>query len=193
VCAIGLVERRSGTNHSPASLPVWIAESYPHTMSFLRKIGITRYTTHDVTRLTCHMNHNVPAHANIAAFARHSPFVTFLARVRGFFLTQFERHVADFPGIDGEALFIGTVMHSIDHRQAPYLVDTRHFVPNDGEYDADHEWAAITLACFVDRPPLRCFECRLSHAPNAFFNQVYAYAAKVDARLASYMEACIAS
>jgi len=123
---------------------------------------------------------------------KYSKLGSFLVKVRNYFVTEFERHSEDFPGIDGEALFIGTVMHSIDHRLASYIVDTNHFVCGDSEFEADHEWAAITHACFVDRPPLRFFECRMSHAPNALFKKVYEYAKGIDARLASYMECCIA-
>jgi len=168
-------------------------ESYPDTMELLRRVGITRYTTHDVTRLTCHMNHNAPSHKHVHSYMKHSNFVSFTATARRHFLAEFERHREEFPGIDGEALFIGTVMHSIDHRQAPYIINTDHFVFDDPEFEADHEWAAVTLACFVDRPPMRCFECRVSHAPNALFKKVYEHAKRVDTRLASYMECCIAS
>jgi hypothetical protein len=117
----------------------------------------------------------------------------FIFLVRNKFLSLFAKYAVDFPGIDGEALFVGTVIHSIDHRQAPYYIDVDLFTANNPRYEGDHEWAKATINCFVDRPPGRLFECRFSHSPHPFFREVYAYAEKISPRLADYMEACIAA
>jgi len=169
-------------------------ESYPSTMQFIRWTGLASYITHDVTRLTCHMHHNVPNHGHLRRLQQSLPYVAFVVKVRSYFLEQFRRYQGDFKDIDGEALFVGTVLHSIDHSQAPYHIPIEHFAFSDSAaFDADHEWALWTISCFVDSPPGRLFEVRFSHAPHDFFRSVYKFAAQIDARLAGYMEACIAS
>lgn len=39
----------------------------------------------------------------------------FVVKVRALFLAEFANHKELFPGIDGEAMFVGTVLHSLDH------------------------------------------------------------------------------
>ena len=86
----------------------------PRTYEFLRKIGMTKYTTFDVTQLVQHQGpHTVPPHSHLQKLQKYSKFVTFVINVRGYFLKEFMKYQEDFAGIDGEALFIGTVMHSI--------------------------------------------------------------------------------
>ena len=167
-------------------------ESYPATMQCFRSLGLADFIDHDTTRLTCHMHHNVPSHAHLRGIQKYSEYLHFIILVRVKFLTEFQKHSTDFPGIDGEALFVGTVIHSIDHRQAAYCIDVGLFTSNNTRYDGDHEWAKVTSNCFIDKPPGRLFECRFSHAGHPFFKNVYDFAVTINPRLAGYMEACIA-
>ena len=168
-------------------------ESYPATMQYFRNVGLADFIDHDTTRLTCHMHHNVPSHAHLSDVRKFSPYLNFIYLVRAKFLTLFGKYANDFPGIDGEALFVGTAIHSIDHRQAPYYIDVGLFTSNNKRYDGDHEWAKATINCFVDKPPGRLFECRWSHAGHPLFKEVYDFAVTIDERLAGYMDACIAA
>ena len=168
-------------------------ESYPATMQSFRNLGLANYIDHDTTRLTCHMNHNVPSHAHLREVMHYSEYMRFIFCVRSRFLSEFQKCASEFPGIDGEALFVGTVIHSINHRQAPYYIDVANFTANNDRYVGDHEWAKATINCFVDKPPGRLFECRFSHADHRFFRTVYEYAVTIDPRLAGYMECCIAA
>ena len=106
-------------------------------------------------------------------------------------LKEFMKYQEDFAGIDGEALFIGTVMHSIDHIQCATQIDINNFRGTD-KFAADREFATLTQSCFVDKPPLRLFECRFSHAPHPFYRKVYQFASRIDLRLANIMECTIA-
>lgn len=36
-------------------------------------------------------------------------------KARAIFLAEFAKHKALFPGVNGEAMFVGTVLHSLDH------------------------------------------------------------------------------
>jgi len=55
-------------------------ESYPGVLELLRKVGITRYTTHDVIRLTGHQNHNVPSHKHVFALMKYSKLGSFFGQ-----------------------------------------------------------------------------------------------------------------
>ena len=50
----------------------------------------------------------------IRQLAPHSKFVDFVVRVRAFFVTKFQEHKDDFPGMHVETLFLGSVFHSVD-------------------------------------------------------------------------------
>jgi hypothetical protein len=185
-------------------------ESYPAVMELLRWFGLVSLNINELTtRLTCYVHHSVPNHQrnvsldgrgcpyrSLEKLRQHSETVEFIFRVRTTFLTEFVNYQSDFPGMDGEAHFIGTVMHSLDHRNGGRIVNNRVFTgKHPGKnpmYAATHEWASIAHACAVDRPPLRMFACSFKYAGHPFYRKVYKYAEKVNARLASYMEACIA-
>lgn len=168
-------------------------ESYSTTMQFFRDFGVANYIDHDTSRLTTHVNHNFPNHAHLSAGIEHSEYLRFIFMVRARFLSEFGKYAAnDFAGIDAEALFIGTVIHSIDHRQAVHCINVSNFTPADERFAADHEWAKVTFNCFTDRPPGRLFDCRFAHAQHPFFRNIYKYASSINPRLASYLEACIA-
>ena len=177
-------------------------ETYPLVVKLFKAVGITSYTSKNLSRLTQFMNHNVPNHnfQTCRGFAlqnlkAHSEAVSFLFKVRKFFLSALERYKEDFPAIDNEALFIGTVMHSLDHRNCSHYLDSRVFTNShpgkDPSFEVDHEFASITLSCAVDQPPGRLFSCSFRHAPHPFYQEVYEFAKGVNPRLAGYMEACI--
>ena len=44
-------------------------------------------------------------------------------------MEEFAKHKQDFVGIDQEALFLGTVVHSVDHLQAGYGYENFIFLP----------------------------------------------------------------
>ena len=86
-------------------------------------------------------------------------------------------------------------MHSVDHRNISHYLDSRAFSsPHPAKepgFEADHELAAITLSCAVDRPRGRLFACSFKDAPHPFYREVYQFAKSVNPRIAAYMEACI--
>lgn len=58
---------------------------------------------------------NVWQHSQILDLAKYSRFVKFVIKVRAIFLVEFDKYKGLFPGINGEAMFVGTVLHSLDH------------------------------------------------------------------------------
>jgi hypothetical protein len=83
-------------------------EGTPRVFELLRAAGVCRAGGSDVQ-----IGHGPiglpPAHAHIRRYEPYSEYVRFLLRTREHFLREFAHHRLDFPGVDGEALFIGTV------------------------------------------------------------------------------------
>jgi len=167
--------------------------AYPWLIECLNQMGITTVSK-KTTKLQLHINHNVPPHHDLQGLRERHTFSKFLIDVRRYFLVKFEKYAKDFAGIDGEALFIGTVMHSIDHRQAVYN-SVPILIPMDGhvdpEWQLDHENALIALNMSGAKPHYRPYENRYSHAPHPFYREVYEFARTIDQTLADMMEACI--
>ena len=57
----------------------------------------------------------VRSHPQVRKLFEHSQFVHFVTLTRSIFLEEFVKHKSSFPGCDGEAMFVGTVLHSLDH------------------------------------------------------------------------------
>jgi len=171
-------------------------EAWPFMVGFLSWLGLCRTPlTEDNTRLTIHLNHNVPEHASKMHEMLHIPYVQFVTDVRKYFMKQFDLYLGDFEGIDAEALFVGTVLHSIDHRVVAknfsrLLLTAEHAV--EPKFAADVEWGLYTCNLATDAPLGRPYENRFSHAAHPFFRKVFAFANEINPELASYMEACIA-
>jgi len=46
-------------------------------------------------------------------------------------MTRFEKYADDFPGINAEGLFLGSVFHSVDHAQFVHVLEARDLTPVD--------------------------------------------------------------
>ncbi len=68
----------------------------------------------------------IPNHSKILELAQYSPFADYVIKVRNKFMNSFEAHKQEFGGIDGEALFVGTVLHSLDHSVVVELMPPTH-------------------------------------------------------------------
>jgi len=170
------------------------ASLFPKFVGILRRLGVLRYTTRDVTRVVLHQGpHTVPPHGHLRHLTKDVQIVDFIVKVRKFFLAEFVKHKDYFPGIDGEALFIGTVLHSIDHCQGPYVLDDITDFRGSDEFLATRELATVILNCVTDNPRFTLFERRFSHAPHQFYRSVYQFAAKLHPRLADGLECTIAT
>ena len=71
----------------------------------------------DCVQVCFHRNilHGLSKHGQIRQLMAHSKIVDFVVKVRNFFLNTFEEYRSDFPAIDAEAMFAGTIIHSLDH------------------------------------------------------------------------------
>jgi len=66
-----------------------------------------------------------PKHKKVRELMPYSKFVQFVVQTRNFFMNEFAQCQADFPGIDGEALYLMSVFHSCDH--ASFLIAQRNW------------------------------------------------------------------
>jgi hypothetical protein len=120
-------------------------------------------------------------------------------RLRGEFLSLFREYVATpegaaaFFGITAEALFVGTVLHSLDHSLMGFLLPDPLFLCADDPAWRNMEMLGrVVRAGFVDSLPGLAFNVRCRDAPaGSFFARVYAVAASIDPTLADYMDCAI--
>ena len=126
--------------------------------------------------------------------APHSEFARFIGPVCKFFHKTFKDHTKEFKGVDPEALFIGTIMHSLDHTLMgwnvvdPLYLDAERCNPR---FRVMAELGRFVRAGFVDDLPGLLFNKNYSNAPTPFYQKVYKFAAKKNKKLADAMDCCI--
>jgi len=134
----------------------------------------------------------VGQHGNITDLMRYSRFVNFSVKVRTIFIKEFGRHKHLFPGIDGEALFVGTVLHSLDHTLMEWnLLDPLWLDIEDKKFGKMAELGRIVRVGFVEDVPFLYFNKRFKGSTHPFYQRVYERAAKIDKDLADNMDTCI--
>ena len=131
-------------------------------------------------------------HSAVRSLATCSDFVHFIIYVRRRFLQCFTKYTEDFPSTSGEALFLHTVMHGLDHaNMADTIKDPLWFEAEDPAFQNCAEMAQIVRACFVDDVPFLAFNRKFKNARHPFYREVYKYATTVNQRLADSMDCCI--
>jgi len=134
----------------------------------------------------------VAQHGNITDLVHCSRFVNFAVKVRSIFIHEFAKHKHLFPGIDGEALFVGTVLHSLDHTLMEWnLPDPLWLDVDDPKFGKMAEMGRIVRVGFVPDVPFLYFQKRFRGSKHPFYKKVYERAAKVDKELADNMDTCI--
>jgi len=133
-------------------------------------------------------------HPHLHEIANDSSVVRFVHKLRGKFLEIFAKHKKDFPGVDGEALFIGTVLHSLDHTLMAWNMKDVLWLDVDDpdpELSIMAEVGRFVRAGFVDDLPGLTFNQRFKDGPHQFYRDVYEAAAKLSVKLADVMDVCI--
>eukprot|EP00035_Acanthoeca_spectabilis_P014446 m.276285 g.276285 ORF g.276285 m.276285 type:complete len:221 (-) comp16141_c0_seq2:132-794(-) len=151
------------------------------------------YRTSIVQLLHLGMKNKVRSHHDLALLDQHSKLVHFVLRLRPVFISEFVKEKdAMFPGIDGEALFIGTVIHALDHAtferalaDALWL-DTTH--PRFGEMA---RLCAVLRVGFLEELPCLLTKIKLCDGPR-FYRRIFDAAMLIDGQLAGDLDACIA-
>lgn len=89
---------------------------------------------------------------------RCSRSVSFVTKLRNNFLNILNENKTLFPGSDGEALFVGTVLHSVDHQLCEWNVKDQLWISSDSEdFSTIAELGQIVRVGFVQDLPLLNF------------------------------------
>lgn len=142
------------------------------------------------------VNHGVKdgigQHGNIIDLVPYSRFVSFVVKVRSIFMDQFAKYKHLFPGIDGEALFVGTILHSLDHTLMEWnLPDPLWLDIDNPKFGKMAELGRIVRVGFVQDVPFLYFNRRFKGSDHPFYKAVYEKAVKIDKGLADMMDTCI--
>uniref|UniRef100_A0A6T9HWH4 Uncharacterized protein n=1 Tax=Alexandrium catenella TaxID=2925 RepID=A0A6T9HWH4_ALECA len=137
----------------------------------------------------------IPPHLWMHELAKHSALVDFTLKVRNRFMNCFAEHHREFPAIDGEALFVGTIVHSLDHVMAELIMEDLLWLDVDGvshQFRGMADIGRLVRSGFTQDLPLLMFDARCrAAAPDTLFGKVYAHAAGIDAFLADHMDMLI--
>jgi hypothetical protein len=103
----------------------------------------------------------------------------------------------DFPAIDAEAMFVGTIIHGIDHANLYDVSSMRapgreqSICSDTGDFRLMEEIARITIAGLASDLPGIGFAHQYRDSPHPFYQKVYAFAKKINKTYADRMDACI--
>jgi hypothetical protein len=102
-------------------------------------------------------------------------------KARVIFLQEFAKHQASFPGCDAEALFIGTVVHSLDHYTMEMLLQDPLWHDVDcPKYGLMAKLSRIARVGFVEEIPGVYFQSSFRDSSHPFYQSAYLKTAKWD-------------
>lgn len=135
---------------------------------------------------------NIWQHGHIVEMQPYSEFVRFVVNVRAIFLSEFTKYKHLFPDVHGEALFVGTVLHSLDHALMDWnMEDALWLDVDDPKYGKMAEMGRIVKAGFAGDVPGFYFNRRFKGSGHPFYESVYRKAAKINKKFADNMDTCI--
>ena len=159
------------------------------------RIGLLNHDYRDIPKVFEHgVKQGIPAHAGVVVLAPDSKLIDFTVKLRNVFLNKFAKVHDQFPGIDGEALFASTIIHSLDHQHAVWNMPDPLWLEIDtvrDNYKAMAEICRFVRVGFVPSLPLLLFASRYRDAPHPFYREIYKKAVKLDRTFADEMDACI--
>jgi hypothetical protein len=169
-------------------------DAFPHVAGVLRNLGFLSRATKKIQKVFDHgLKHGVRYHPDLVNLSEYSDFVRFIYQVRGNFLNEFSIVRKEyFPGINGEAYFVGTVIHSLDHTQ--YLRIWRDSTWADCDDPAFKHMAnvhGVVICGFSGDLPLVMFKYRFKDLQLPFFQNIYHHAYNIDPYFANHMDATI--
>merc|ERR1712232_192230 len=120
-------------------------------------------------------------HAHLRELQAHSEVVNFVVKVRNKFLNTFPQYVNEFKGIHGEALFVGTILHSLDHTLMEWnLPDPLWLDVDSPAYGTMAELGRFVRVGFVPDLPGILFSKRYRDAPHPFYQSIYQHAVTIN-------------
>ena len=139
------------------------------------------------------LQENIVSHSNVSELAPHSEFVDFTCKLRPFFLKEFSKVKSYFfPGCHGEAMYIGTIMHSLDHCRMDWNIEDALWLDVDHlEYGKMAQLGRVVKVGFVSDIPGLLVHRRYKGSGHPFYEKIYEKAATINVGLADCMDTCI--
>ena len=168
--------------------------AFPRLCRLWKKFGISKYNFENIVLVFNHgiENADPPFNENIIQLRKFSRMIPFLLKVRRKFLTTFVKYKDSFYGIDPDAMFIGTVLHSLDHTMFEWgLGDPLWLNDNHPDYGLMAELGQFVRTGFVENLSFIPFKRHFRELPHPFHEEIYNYAVTIDKELADNMDTCV--
>ena len=175
------------------------AISFGKIMNVIHKFGYTSinfngilYEVGKLIAQNCYI-YNPHSQNEIQKLQKYSKIVNFVLKIRKKFFKEFEKYKNDaFMGIDRQAMFTSTILHSLDHYLcSKYLPDPLLLDKNDVLFGKTAELCRIVRAGFVEKPPGFYFAHTYKRGGHEFYREIYEAGKDIDVELADEMDACI--
>ena len=164
-------------------IPIWIKQGF-----------LGEKWTEDawIETVTQGVEDKIFAHPNIEELAPYSSLVNFIVKTRPIFLSDFAKYREQFPGVHGEAFYIGTVLHSLDHTCQDWACEDPLWLDVDDErFGLMAQMGRVVKVGFIKDLPGLYFHKRFKGANHPFYSGFYAKAARIDKKYADVMDTCI--
>lgn len=133
-------------------------------------------------------------HSDIRRLAKYSKWVRFIAGIRNHFMNTFDEYAkrGDMGRVDGEALFVGSIIHSLDHLSLEQCIDEiTWFDAQRKDFEPMMWFCRIVRSGYVPTLPCISFDYKYKDAPHGFFQKVYQRALILDREYANEIDCCI--
>ena len=158
-------------------------------------LGLVRHEYEDINKVFDHgVQQGIGYHAQVRELAPDSEIVDLTVKLRNTFLNRFAQVRKKFPGVDGEALFVSTVIHSLDHQCLVWNIPDPLWLEMASvreDFVPMAELGRFVLVGFTPALPLLLVRTRYSQASHPFFRAVYNKAVQFNKRFADKMDTCI--
>ena len=172
---------------------------FPQLMVRFYNWGITDYNFEQVTidAITQAMTEDIPIHSmiNLTKIAKYSDLIHFILTVRPYFEAEYGKYIKQFNEIENcnmEALFVGSILHSLDHISMEFIEDALWLDVNSKKYGVTAEMGRLMRAGFVEDLPIPYgFTGKFKQSKHPFFQSIYQFAKKINPIFADQMDTCI--
>jgi len=167
--------------------------TFPRLVKSWQHYGFVQHNLRNITKVIDHgVNQGIAFHGKLRDLQQHSVLVDFVVKVRNSFLNKFQEYQSEFRGIDGEAMFVGTVLHSLDHSLMEMnLPEPLWLDVGNPKFGAMAEIGRFVRVGFTPDLPGIMFHKGFKNAPHPFHQAVYRHAARINKELADKMDTCI--
>jgi hypothetical protein len=136
---------------------------------------------------------NGTCHPDIYDLMPYSEFIDFMCKLKPFFMTEFSKVKNKyFPNCHGDALFYGSIMHSVDHCRMDWNIEDPLWLDVDHpEFGLMAEMGRVVKVGFVSDLPGLNFQRHYKEIDHPFYKKIYARALELNQKLADSMDTCI--